>query len=163
MQEKAYANLAWPQLTSHPNSEGSLLAITRRIFLDANVLVAIGFRPHGEYRPLLDLKLFDYVTSEHILSEVSENLTNLGKDPIEFIANLRRQMEITDQVMKLPAALPLDDDEDRQALDEAIGSRCEEFVTFNSRDFNALYGQTNCGVLIRHSADFRRLHLPTEG
>ena len=131
----------------------------KRIFLDANILVAIGFRPNGEYRRLLDVDDVRYVTSEHILSEVAENLADLGLAPATFIETLRQSMEVTDQVMKLPSGLPLSDDEDRQALAEAIGARCEEFVTFNSRDFSALYGQRIYGVLIRHSAEFARLHL----
>jgi len=69
-------------------------------------------------------------------------------------------MEITDRVTKLPVGLPLDDPEDRQALAEAIGAACDEFVTFNSRDFAALYGQVVYGVLIRHSAEFKRLFAP---
>ena len=135
----------------------------KRIFLDANILVAIGFRPNGSYRPLLDLVGIQYVTSEHILSEVKENLLDLGLDPLPFLSTLRQMMEITDQVTMLPVGLPLNDDEDRQALAEAIGAGCDEFVTFNSRDFNALYGQTIYGVLIRHSAEFRRINLHVGG
>ena len=129
----------------------------RRIFLDANVLVAIGFKPNGDYARIIDWTGFQYVTSEHILREVEENLTHLGKDTSAFISMLRQRMEVTDQITKLPAGLPLHDDEDRQALAEAIGARCDEFVTFNSRDFNALYGETIYGVVVRHSADLMRL------
>jgi len=134
------------------------LANQKRIFLDANVLVAIGFRPTGEYRRLLDVDDIQYVTSEHILNEVSENLTDLGKEHEAFVESLRSRMEVTNQFVKLPSGLPLDDDEDRQALAESIGAHCEEFVTFNSRDFGPLYGQKIYGVLIRHSAEFLRLY-----
>jgi hypothetical protein len=64
---------------------------------------------------------------------------------------------LTDQIVKLPTGLPPSDDEDRQALAEAIGARCDEFVTFNSRDFDALFGQRLCGTLVRHSAEFVRV------
>ena len=137
------------------------MASRKRIFLDANILVAMGFRPKGQYRSLLDVQDLHFVTSEHILSEVTENLSDLGVDPLPFIRLLREHMEVTDQVMKLPAGLPLDDDEDRQALAEAIGARCEEFVTFDSGDFSAIFGQVIYGVFIRHSAEFRRLYLPS--
>ena len=134
----------------------------QRVFLDANVLVAIGFRPHGEYRRVLDAGGYVFVTSEHIFREVRENLIDLGREPDAFIQQLRAHMEVTDQVTKLPAGLPLKDDEDRQALAEAIGAKCDEFVTFNSRDFSALYGQTIFGVYIRHSAEFLRICLARE-
>jgi predicted nucleic acid-binding protein len=127
-----------------------------RVFLDANVLVAIGFRPSGDYSRILDFANIEFVTSEHILHEVNENLMALGIDASELLDRLRREMEVTDQVTVLPVGLPLTDDEDRQALAEAIGSRCDLFVTFNSRDFSALYGRTILGVTIRHSADFVR-------
>ena len=132
----------------------------KRIFLDANVLVAIGIRPQGDYSRLLRVPNVQYVTSEHILFEVIENMTALGKDPSKFIVSLRNMMEVTDQVTKLPSGLPLYDDEDRQALAESIGSNCDKFVTFNSKDFSALYGQTIYGVLIRHSCDYRNLYAP---
>ena len=132
----------------------------RRVFLDANVLVAIGFRPRGDYSRILDIKDCALVTSEHILREVTENLGDLGVHPTHFVDSLRQRMEVSDQVVKLPAGLPLADDEDRQALAEAIGARCDEFVTFNSRDFSALYGQSVYGVYVRHSAEFVRLHCP---
>ncbi len=119
--------------------------------------MAIGFRPNGDYRRILESKRFDFVTSEHILREVAENLADLGTEPGQFIESLRSRMEVTDQVTRLPTGLPLEDDEDRQALAEAIGSDCDEFVTFNSRDFNALYGQSIFGVYIRHSAEFLRM------
>jgi len=122
------------------------LASAKRIFLDANVLVAIGFRPLGEYHHILEIEGIHLVTSEHILAEVAENLVDLDKDPNEYIGKLRGIIEITDQIVKLPTGLPLHDDEDRQALAESIGARCEEFVTFNSRDFKDLYGQTVYGV-----------------
>jgi len=138
------------------------LAGTKRVFLDANVLVAIAFRPQGQYSHLLKATDVHYVTSEHILYEVAENLEDLDVDPQPFLASLRQTMEVTDQVTKLPVGLPLHDDEDRQALAEAIGSRCDEFVTYNSTDFAALYGQTVYGVFIRHAAEFRRLHAPSE-
>jgi hypothetical protein len=82
----------------------------------------MGFRPKGEYRRLLEIHELRYVTSEHILSEVADNLADLGKDPTAFVAMLRLTMEVTNRVMKLPAGLPLHDDEDRQALAEAIGA-----------------------------------------
>ena len=128
----------------------------QRIFLDANILVAIGFRPEGDYSRILGLHELTLVSSEHILREVAENLSDLGIDPGAFVTSLRRRLEITDQVVKLPAGLPLSDDEDRQALAEAIGAACDEFVTFNSRDFGALYGQSVYGVYVRHSAEFLR-------
>lgn len=87
----------------------------------------------------------------------------LGVDPTSFIKLLQKKLEITQQFVKLPVGLPLHDDEDRQALAEAIGAGCDEFVTFNSRDFAPLYGQTIFGVLIRHSAEFRRLYAPAKG
>ena len=130
-----------------------------RVFLDANVLLAIGFKPQGDYSRIFSFASCHYVISEHILAEVAENLENLGKDPAAFVSELRAMLEVTDRVTKLPAGLPLHDDEDRQALAEAIGAECDEFITFNSRDFGELYGQTIYGVYIRHSADFLRLHL----
>lgn len=133
----------------------------KRIFLDANILVAIGFRPKGQYRQILEIDGVTFVTSEHILAEVQENLRELDVDPTTCIGLLRQKMEITDQVVKLPVGLALDDDEDRQALAEAIGAGCQEFVTFNSRDFVSLYGQTVLGVYIRHAAEFRRLYAPS--
>ena len=132
------------------------MAVTRRVFLDSNILVAIGFRPNGDYRRILGFAGIQFVASEHILREVHENLTRLGVEPAPFIAELRKILEITDQVTKLPAGLPLENDDDRQALAEAIGARCDEFVTFNSRDFRHLYGKSVFGVRIRHSADFLR-------
>ena len=132
----------------------------RRVFLDANVLVAIGLRPRGSYRRFLDVEDHRYVTSEHILAEVEENLTAMNIHCSEFLTNLRKIMEVTDRVSKLPVGLPLYDDEDRQALAEAIGAECDEFVTFNSNDFNAIYNQRIEGVLIRHSADFKRQFFP---
>jgi predicted nucleic acid-binding protein len=135
----------------------------RRIFLDSNVLVAIGFRPDGDYARMLGFPQFRYVTSEHVLAEVSYNLTRLGKSPEKFIDSLRAMMEVTDQVTKLPAGLALHDDDDRQVLAEAIGAACQELVTFNSHDFKNLYGQSVYGVLIRHSGEFLRLHLSGGG
>jgi len=134
------------------------LESSKRVFLDANVLVAIGFRPQGEYRRIFDFEGIDYVVSEHILNEVAQNLGDLNTDSTTFIEWVRTRIEVTDQVTKLPAGLPLKDDEDRQALAEAIGARCDEFITFNSRDFNALYGRTIYGVFVRHSAEFLRLN-----
>jgi len=130
----------------------------KRIFLDANVLVAIGFRPNGDYRRIFDFKEMDFVTSDHILREVAENQNALGIESGPFVEWLRARMQVTDQVTKLPAGLPLPDDKDRQALAEAIGSRCDEFVTFDSRHFGALYGQTIYGVFVRHSAEFLRIN-----
>jgi predicted nucleic acid-binding protein len=134
----------------------------KRVFLDANVLVAIGFRPRGEYSRILRIGGLVLVTSEHILRETAENLTDLGEDPAEFLAMLRQCIEITDRLTKLPVGLPLYDDENRQALAEGIGAHCDEFVTFNARDFKALYGQAVYGVYIRHSAEFLRVYSQAE-
>ena len=134
--------------------------MAKRIFLDANVLVAMGISPTGDYAQMLGWKGLHFVTSEHILFEVAENLADIGVDPASFIDRLRQIIEVTDRVMKLPTGLALADDEDRQALAEAIGSECDEFVTFNSRDFSALYGTSVYGVLVRHSGEFVRHYAP---
>ena len=129
-----------------------------RVFLDANVLVAMGYRPAGDYRRILGFN-FEFITTEEILYEVDHHLRELGAPSEEFIAQLRATFKGTDQVVKLPSGLPLHDDEDRQALAAAAASHCDEFVTFNSRDFKSLYGTRVLGVLVRHSGEFLRLHL----
>jgi predicted nucleic acid-binding protein len=134
----------------------------KRIFLDSNVLVAIGFRPSGEYSRILAFHGLVYVTSEQILREVTENLIDLGVEPSPLLQRFRLRMEITDQVTKRPAGLPLHDDGDRQALSEAIAASCDEFITCNSRDFKVLYGRVVSGVYIRHSAEFLRLYAASE-
>ena len=136
------------------------MASTTRVFLDANVLVAIGFRPSGAYSRLLSVQGVRFVTSEHILREVEDNLRELGVDAVALLEHLRAHFEITNRVSALPLGLPLEDDEDRQALAEAIGAACGEFVTFDRGHFGALFGRSVLGVRIRHSAEFLRERAP---
>jgi len=126
-----------------------------RVFLDANFLIAAGLKPLGDYNRVLETDLDQFVTSEHLLNEVSRNLKRLDLDPVEFISRLRKRFEITDQFNILPAGLPLDGAGDRQALAEAIGARCDVFVTSDT-DFGDLFGQNVRGVLIEKSARYAR-------
>lgn len=126
------------------------------MFFDSNILVAIGLNPDGAFSRFLRRKDTVFVTSEQVLGEVENNLRRLRVEPREFIERLRTLMEVTDQFSSLPIGLPLHDDDDRQILAEAIGAECNEFVTFNSRDFKSLYGRTILGVRISHVGEFRR-------
>ena len=126
-----------------------------RVFLDANFLVAAGLVPDGDYRRVLSLQVDTYVTSEHIISEVTRNLERLRRSPSEYIAYLRSLMEVTDQFELLPVGTPLEGSGDRQALAEAIGAECELFVTSDT-DFSALFGTRIRGVLVEKSALYAR-------
>ncbi len=124
-----------------------------KVFPDADFLVAAGLRPHGDYQKVLTRSRDEFVTSDHILSEVARNLERLRRDPAHFISNLRRLMHITNQFDLLPPGLPLAGSGDRQALAEAIGAGCDLFVTSDT-DFAALFGQRIKGVLIEKSPDY---------
>ena len=127
------------------------------VFLDANFLVAAGLRPKGDYNRVLEAGNDTYVTSEHLLAEVTRNLRRLGRDPAVYITRLRQLMKITDQFEILPAGLPLEGSGDRQALAEAIGAGCDLFVTSDT-DFEALFGTKVKGVLVERSLEYTRRH-----
>jgi predicted nucleic acid-binding protein len=132
-----------------------------RVFLDANFLVAAGLVPDGDYRRVLSLRVDTYVTSEHVIGEVTRNLERLRRSPSEFIVYLRSFMEVTDQFELLPVRTPLEGSGDRQALAEAIGAECELFVTSNT-DFSALFGTRIKGVLVEKSALYARRVLESQ-
>ena len=126
-----------------------------KVFLDANFLVAAGFKPDGDYNRVLASATDRLVTSDHLLDEVGRNLERLGREPDEFIVHLRGRMLVTDQFDILPPGLPVEGSGDRQALAEAIGAECDLFVTSDS-DFKALYGQKVKGVLVERSGTYVR-------
>ncbi|MFZ4507349.1 MAG: hypothetical protein ACOYON_06600 [Fimbriimonas sp.] len=133
-----------------------------RTFLDANFLVAAGFRPAGDYRKALARSQDEFVTSEHLLDEVRRNLQRLSVSPEPFISILRRSFLVTSQFDVLPVGLPLEGSGDRQALAEAIGAACELFVT-DDEDFANLFGQRIKGVLVVRSRDYVRSTLHSSG
>ena len=125
-----------------------------RVFLDANILVAVGISPRGDCRSLIETaKKFTWISSEHILTEVRENLGDLGFDSEEYEQWLRQRMILTSSFVVLPIGLPLDDPEDRQALAEAIGAEADLFISYD-HDFDALYGQTIGKTKILHARGF---------
>jgi predicted nucleic acid-binding protein len=132
-----------------------------RVFLDANFLVAAGLVPDGDYRRVLNFRSDTYVTSEHVIGEVTRNLERLRHSPSEFIVYLRSFMEVKDQFELLPVGTPLEGSGDRQALAEAIGAECELFVTSDT-DFSALFGTRIKGVLVEKSAIYARRVLESQ-
>ena len=126
-----------------------------RVFPDANFFVAAGLNPAGDYNEVLSKGQDEYVTSEHVLNEVSRNLERLNRNPEPFIRQLRTFIKVTDSFDVLPLGLPLDGSGDRQALAEAIGSECDLFITSDT-DFAALFGQHVKGVLVEKSAHYAR-------
>ena len=126
-----------------------------RVFPDANFLVAAGLRPGGDYRMVLDTSQDRYVTSEHVLLEVSRNLERLGVDSDAYVRRLRQFMELTDRIDMLPVSLPLEGAGDRQALAEAVGAACDVFIT-TDKDFNSLFGNRVKGVLVEKSSTYVR-------
>ena len=126
-----------------------------KVFPDANFLIAAGLRPGGDTQRILIEIHDEFVTSEHLLSEVARNLQRLERDPEPFIAALRGLMTVMDQFDLLPVGLPLTGAGDRQALAEAIGSKCDSFITSDT-DFDALFGQHVKGVLIMKGSAYAR-------
>ena len=126
-----------------------------RVFFDANFLVAAGISPDGDYNTVLAIGDDAFISSEHVLDEVSRNMQRLRRDPAPFITRLRRIMQVTDQFDLLPPGTPLEGSGDRQALAEAIGAEGDIFVTSDS-DFAAIFGQRIKGVLIEKSSIYAR-------
>ncbi len=133
-----------------------------KVFFDANFLVAAGMNPTGDYNRVIASSVDTYITSEHLLIEVARNLERLQRDPVPFIAGLRRIMHVTDQFDLLPPGLPLEGSGDRQALAEAIGAGCDLFVTSDT-DFAALFGQRVKGVTVEKSSFYARRVLTKPG
>jgi predicted nucleic acid-binding protein len=127
----------------------------RRVFLDANFLVAAGFSPDGDYRKWVFSSEDTFVTSEHVLGEVDRNPGRLQVDAWDWCTYVRRRFEITYRFEVLPVGLPLVGAGDRQALSEAIGAACDLFVTSDT-DFDALFGQRIKGTLVVKSGLYVR-------
>jgi hypothetical protein len=84
-----------------------------RVFPDANFLVAAGLVQAGDYRRVLNARRDTYVTSEHVLTEVTRNMKRLGRAPDPYVADLRAFMEVTDRFELLPAGTPREGSGDR--------------------------------------------------
>jgi predicted nucleic acid-binding protein len=125
-----------------------------RLFLDANVIFAVCWKPEGSVSRLFDLaklELCSLFTSEYALAEVRKNLENKKPEALQHLDHLISRLEVlvnpelTWVEQAEVTGLPL---KDTPILAAALQHKLDVLVTGDLRHFSKVLGKTVSGVQI---------------
>jgi len=119
-----------------------------RVFLDANVLFSVAYRPESRLGSLWSLTGVKLLTSSLALGEARRNLYVHRPEGVERLDELARGMTVVDRpVCAIPAGLGLAE-KDVHVLAAALQARCTHLITGDHRHFGELFGRVVEGVKI---------------
>lgn len=127
-----------------------------RVFLDANVLFAVAYRPDARLRRLWELPGIQLVTSAYAVEETRRNL-----DHRQQHASLEQLLRVVEVAPGIPthrhvASLVTLPKKDQPILLAAIESRATHLLTGDVTHFGRYYGQIVEGVRILPPAEYLR-------
>ncbi len=132
----------------------------RRVFVDANVLIAGADSQSGASNVVLkmaEVGLFQIVVSEQVLDEAERNLRKkLPRALPNFAAQLARlRLEILpDPAVELVRPwMDIIEAQDAPILCTAVGSSVDRFITLNTKDFTPNVAEQS-GLTIQTPAEF---------
>jgi uncharacterized protein len=130
-----------------------------RVFLDANVLFAVGYREAAGLLRLWELPGVQLITSAYAIEEARRNLETAAQRVrlIERTTALEQVAELPDDTLiATSAGLP---PKDIPILAAAIAGKATHLLTGDSRHFRALFNVAVGGVLVMRTADYLRMKL----
>jgi uncharacterized protein len=125
-----------------------------RVFLDANVLFSVAYRPAAGLARLWSLSGVALVTSDYALEEAVRNLALAEQH--ERLAMLLERAEVvagTFELVPIPEQVLLPDD-DLPILRAAIGTRCSVLLTGDLRHFGPYLGTRIGRTLVLRPAEY---------
>ncbi len=116
----------------------------RRVFVDANVLIAGPHSRSGASRAVLmlaEVRLIKLVVSRQILDEVERNirakLPGAMKVLVEILALLELEIVDDPERAEWEAFLEVIEEKDAPILAAAVAAKIDRFITLNTKDFTA--------------------------
>jgi len=127
-----------------------------RLFLDANILFSVAYRPDSGLRRLWQLANVSLVTSLYAVEEARRNLTQpVQRAALQQLLSTVQLLTVTPDTPGLPCSVELPE-KDLPILAAAISARATHLLTGDMRDFGRYYGQCVEGVLILPPAEYLR-------
>ena len=132
----------------------------RRIFVDANVLIAGAASPTGASNAVMrlaEIGLFTLVVSRQVLDEVERNLRKKLPQALPTFAALLAVMRL--EIVPDPSSAeierwaPLIEAKDAPILAAAVSAAVDRFLTLNPKDFTPDVGAQS-GLLIQAPGEF---------
>jgi predicted nucleic acid-binding protein len=127
---------------------------TDKVFLDANVLFSVAYRPDSRLIDLWSLTDTELVTSLFALEEARRNLMMHKPDAVAHLEALFDSLTIVDSVsLSLPEGIELAE-KDVPILSAALQAGCSHLITGDHQHFEMLFGRSVEGVLILTPAQY---------
>ncbi len=125
-----------------------------RIFLDANVLFSVAYKPDSVLLQLWKLEHVALCTSDYA---VEEAVRNLDESHVPGLKKLLQEVDIVSTIM--PQAFEIDNliklrPKDQPILYAALQAKATHLLTGDIRDFGAYFGQNIAGILILRPVDY---------
>ncbi|MEN6371318.1 MAG: PIN domain-containing protein [Armatimonadota bacterium] len=125
-----------------------------KVFLDANILFSVAYRPYSRLMSLWSLKDTELVTSVFALEEARRNLAAYKPDALAYLDRLTCSLTVVNCLeSSLPKYIGLAD-KDVPILAAALQERCSHLITGDHRHFGEYFGRSIEGVLILTPAEY---------
>ena len=124
-----------------------------KLFLDANLLFSVAYRPDSAIASLWRMKNVELLTSAYAAEEAMRNLAD--EEQRHKLTALLGQMRIVTGASPLPHGVLLPE-KDRPILQAAIHAEATHLLTGDQRHFDKHYGKRYGGVLILPPGDYVR-------
>lgn len=126
-----------------------------RVFLDANILFSVAYKPTSRLRTLWTLPHVTLLSSSYTVAEAQVNLARAKPEAVEELDNLLQQVLIVKvpENSVLPPEITLVE-KDRPILQTAINVKATHLLTGDRQHFGHLFGARIERVLILPPAEY---------